>query len=183
MICKYQKMVEVENLLLQALLLTQEWALRFAARENLLAPTPGTPLLRRENLGHSSALEAELPSPRFLGRSECPAMCSAPPGALFWANSSATCLAGFLGFLQRTVSCSEREGLCSQVGLCVAGCELSLHSTLHRPNSNSCSISTASTSSQGRPVILGSAVHVTSFSSSLPLPQGSRTVVQHQTKP
>lgn len=149
--------------------LGQKWVLRFAARENLLPPKPGTPLLRRESLRHSSALEAELSSPRFLGRSECPAMCSAVPGALFWANSSATCLAGFLGLLQRTISCSVQEGLCSQARHCAVKYELGLHPALHRPNSNSCSISTASTSSWGRPVILVSAKHKTSFSSSLPL--------------
>lgn len=108
--------------------LRQKWALRFAARENLLAPEPGTPLLRRERVWDTA-----LPSPRFLGRSECPAMYSAPPGALFWANSSATCLAGFLGFLQRAISCFEQEALCSQAHHCIMGYELSLHPALHKP--------------------------------------------------
>lgn len=88
-------------MLLQALLLTwAEMGAQICCQGESVAPqawNTGTQL-RRESLIHSSDSEAELPSPRFLGRSECPAMCSAPPGALFWANSSATCLAGFLVF-------------------------------------------------------------------------------------
>lgn len=90
-------------MLLQVLLLAQaEMGAQICCQgESVGPPELVAPLFRRESLGHSSALEAELPSPRFLGRSQCPAMCSAPPGALFWANGSATCLAVFLGFFAK----------------------------------------------------------------------------------
>lgn len=72
-------------MLLQALLLSQaEMGAQICCQGESVVPQAwNTTQLRRETLGHSSALQAELPSPRFLGRSECSAMCSAPPGALF----------------------------------------------------------------------------------------------------